>query len=151
MIMMLKTKYHGDLKVNEQEALTFDKGIPGFPEEKKFYIMPLSDDGIFLIMQSAQTQSLAFVITNPFHFFKEYDFTIEDSIEKVLDLKSPEEVIVYSILTVQEPFNKTTANLQAPLIINKQTNKAKQVILKDSNYNTKHPIFQGAVLENMKG
>lgn len=143
--MIIQTKYHGELEVRESEALFFQKGIPGFPEEKSFYVLPLSEDGIFLILQSAVSSSIAFVIVNPFHFFKEYDFVIEDSVQKGLDLAAANNVSVYSILTVEEPFHKTTANLQAPLIINRENNKGKQVILNDSTYHTKHRIFPADV------
>lgn len=139
--MIIQTKYHGEVKVRESEALYFEKGIPGFPEEKNFYVLPLSEDGIFLILQSAVSSSIAFVIVNPFNFFKDYDFILEDSVQKGLGLETAEDVSVYTILTVEEPFNKTTANLQAPLIVNNKNNKGKQVILNDSKYDTKHQIF----------
>lgn len=139
--MIIQTKYHGEVEVLESEVIYFEKGIPGFPEEKSFYVLTLSEDGIYLILQSAVSSSIAFVIANPFNFFKDYDFVLEDSIQKGLELETADDVSVYSILTVEEPFKKTTANLQAPLIMNRKNNKAKQVILNDSKYHTKHHIF----------
>jgi flagellar assembly factor FliW len=139
--MIIQTKYHGEVDVQESEALYFERGIPGFPEEKSFYVLPLSEDGIFLILQSAVSSSIAFIIVNPFYFFKDYDFILEDTVQKGLGLITAEAVSVYTILTVEEPFNHTTANLQAPLIINRDNNKGKQVILNDLKYHTKHRIF----------
>ncbi|MCM3124130.1 MULTISPECIES: flagellar assembly protein FliW [unclassified Mesobacillus] len=146
--MKIATKYHGDVEISAEEILNFEKGIPGFPNEKEFTLLPLSDDDTFYVMQSVCNRQLAFVLTNPFHFFREYDFKVEDSVVEELELESEKDVVVHSILTVQDPFNKTTANLQAPVIINTKNRKAKQVILHNEQYSTKHPIFEKT---NVKG
>lgn len=92
-------------------------------------------------MQSVRTPQLAFVITNPFTFYKDYDFTVEDVIVKQLGIESITDVKVFNILTLQEPFEESTVNLQAPIIINTKNNQAKQVILNNESYKTKHPLF----------
>ncbi|MGV2939773.1 flagellar assembly protein FliW [Mesobacillus sp. LC4] len=149
--MKLNTKYHNEVEIREEEILHFEKGIPGFPDEMKFVILPLNEDGSFSVLQSVETTELAFVIASPFSFFQDYDFKLEDSVVEELELRSENDVTVYSILTVQDPFEKTTANLQAPVIINKTTNKAKQVILVDEKYKTKHNLFGKTELHKVKG
>jgi flagellar assembly factor FliW len=138
----IDTKYHGSVEIIESEVLTFQKGIPGFPSEKQFALLPLSEDDIFYVMQSIPTPGLAFVLSSPFNFFGEYDFDLEETVIAELDLESENDVLVYSILTIQDPFEKTTANLQAPIIINSKNRRAKQVILYNEQYNTKHPIIK---------
>jgi flagellar assembly factor FliW len=140
--MLIKTKYHGKIEIEKEDILTFEKGLPGFFEEKEFIVLPLSEDQSFSIMQSVSTEYLAFVIANPFHYFQEYDFQLEDPVVEELELNSEKEVQVYSFLTVEDPFDKTTANLQAPVIINTTNHKAKQVILNNGHYKTKHLIVQ---------
>jgi flagellar assembly factor FliW len=140
--MKIATKYHGDVEINSEEILKFEKGIPGFPDEKEFILLPLSHDEIFYVMQSVSNGQLAFVLSNPFNFFREYDFKLEDSVVEEIELESKEGVLVYSILTVQDPFDKTTANLQAPVIINSKNRKGKQVILHNEQFSIKHPIFE---------
>jgi flagellar assembly factor FliW len=140
--MKIDTKYHGSVEIKTDEVLSFEKGIPGFLYETEFIVLPLSDDEIFYVMQSVSTPELAFVISSPFNFFKEYDIKLEDQVVEELGLESEKDVVVYSILTVQDPFNNTTANLQAPVIINSKNRKAKQVILHNAESGTKHPIFE---------
>jgi flagellar assembly factor FliW len=140
--MLIKTKYHGEIEIKKEDILTFEKGIPGFLEEKEFIVLPLSEDQSISIMQSVSTEYLTFVIVNPFNYFQDYDFKLEDPVVEEIELKSEKEVQVYSILTVEDPFEKTTANLQAPIIINTTNQKAKQVILNNGNYKTKHSIFR---------
>ncbi len=142
--MNIQTKYHGEIKVNEQEIWHFEKGLPGFPDEKQFVLLPLPNNDVFMILQAVQTPYIAFVITNPFLTFKDYEFKIDDSTLEQLQLESEKDVAVYSILTVKDPFVNTTINLQAPLIFNVKNHQAKQMILNDSPYHTKHLLFQHA-------
>lgn len=139
--MNIKTKYHGELKINKENLLHFEKGIPGFPDETQFVLIPLSDDGLFQVLQSTANAEIGFIITDPFVFKKDYDFTLEDSIVDDLRLQNEKDVKVFVILTPQEPFNRSTANLQAPVIINSNNQHARQVILNNTNYQTKHPLF----------
>lgn len=140
--MLIKTKYHNEIEINKADIIHFEKGIPGFSEKKEYINIPLSEDQAFLVMQSISTEYLAFLIVNPFQFFPEYDFQLEDLVVEELGLQSEKEIQVFSILTAEDPFENTTANLQAPIIINTTNQKAKQVILNDGQYKTKHPIFQ---------
>ena len=139
--MKIQTKYHGEIEVAEDQILNFENGIPGFLDEKRFVVLPLTEDGIYHLLQSVDTAGLAFVITNPFLFFKNYEFDLEDSVIDQLGIKTPEDVQIYNILTLQDPFEKTTINLQAPVVINVKNNKAKQVILNNESYKTKHLLF----------
>ncbi|NCU16697.1 flagellar assembly protein FliW [Pallidibacillus pasinlerensis] len=140
--MNIQTKYFNEVTINKKDILHFEHGIPGFLEEKEFVILPLTEDNVYFVLQSVRTTELAFVVTNPFLFYKDYDFKLDEAIVEQLDIKQPTDVAVYSILTLQDPFEKTTANLQAPVIVNVKNNKAKQVILNDENYKTKHPLFK---------
>lgn len=140
--MNIDTKYHGSVEINSKEVLFFEKGIPGFLDEKEFIVLPLSDDEIFYVLQSISTSELAFVIASPFNFFKDYDFNLEEQIAEDLGIGSENDVVVYTLLTVQDPFQKTTANLQAPIVVNAKNRKAKQVILHNEQFKTKHPIFE---------
>ncbi|MCA1031442.1 flagellar assembly protein FliW [Bacillus timonensis] len=141
--MKIQTKYHGEVHVEEKDIITFEYAIPGFGEEKSFAILPFSDDSIFSILQSTKSAGVAFVLADPFVFFQDYDFTLEDQVVEQLKLTYEKDVAVRVILTIQEPFEKTTANLQAPVVINTAKQLGRQVILTNTNYQTKHGIFQG--------
>ena len=140
--MKIKTKYHGEITIDERQIIHFENGLPGFLEEKQFIILPLTDDQIYLILQSIQTPEIAFVITNPFFFYKDYEFKLEDGVVEQLEIKEPGDVQVFNILTIYDPFEKTTINLQAPIVINTKNNRAKQVILNYDHYTTREPLFQ---------
>ncbi|UAL47011.1 flagellar assembly protein FliW [Sutcliffiella horikoshii] len=143
--MKIETKYHGLIEVLEEEVIRFPNGLPGFLEEKEFAVIPFSEDGTFFILQSVQTPDLGFVLTNPFTFYPEYDFNLENQAVNALELDSAEDVTVYTVLTMVDPFHLTTANLQAPVVINVKKKLGKQVILTGSPYQTKHNLFPEAI------
>ncbi|MGC9932990.1 flagellar assembly protein FliW [Priestia aryabhattai] len=140
--MKISTSYHGDIEIDNQQILTFNQGIPGFLEETEFVILPLPEAEAFQVLQSIQTKEVAFIITDPFQFFLDYDFQLEPQEIEKLQLQQAEDAAVYVLLTMSDSVEKITANLQAPVIINTKQQLAKQVILMNTAYETKHRIFE---------
>ncbi|MGN2274101.1 flagellar assembly protein FliW [Priestia megaterium] len=140
--MKISTSYHGDIEIDNQQTLTFNQGIPGFLEETEFVILPLPEAEAFQVLQSIQTKELAFIITDPFQFFLDYDFQLEPQEIEKLQLQQAEDAAVYVLLTMSDSVEKITANLQAPVIINTKQQLAKQVILMNTGYETKHRLFE---------
>ncbi|WP_176585228.1 flagellar assembly protein FliW [Priestia megaterium] len=140
--MKISTSYHGDIEIDNQQTLTFNQGIPGFLEETEFVILPLPEAEAFQVLQSIQTKELAFIITDPFQFFLDYDFHLEPQEIERLQLQQAEDAAVYVLLTMSDSMEKITANLQAPVIINTKQQLAKQVILMNTAYETKHRLFE---------
>jgi flagellar assembly factor FliW len=139
--MKLQTKFEETVEINESNIINFEQGIPGFEDKKKFVLMPI-DGTPFSVLQSVTSEALAFVTANPFVFFKDYDFELSTSVQEQLLIKNNNDVFVQVILTVADLFEKSTANLQAPIIINKEKNIGKQVVLTDSKYQTRHLLTE---------
>jgi flagellar assembly factor FliW len=136
--MKIQTSYHGEILIEERVRLVFNKGIPGFGDETSFVLLPVLENPIFQVLQSTKTPEIAFIVSNPFHFFKEYDFTLDNGTLDQLGIQQERDVLVYTILTLKNPFEKSTANLQAPIVINQENNHGKQVILNHPDYKTRH-------------
>ncbi|MEH7124266.1 flagellar assembly protein FliW [Bacillus sp. JJ1773] len=138
--MKINTRYHEEIEVNEEDKIFFGSGIPGFPQEKEFVILPLGTDSPFSILQSINNEELGFVISEPFSFYKEYEFDLEESVVSQLDIEKKTDIQIYSIITLGDSLTTSTINLQAPVIINRKENKGKQAILNTDTYHTKHPL-----------
>ncbi|MCP1160499.1 flagellar assembly protein FliW [Bacillus infantis] len=138
--MNLQTKFHGEVEINEEQIIHFNTGIPGFIDEKEFCILPIEETPLF-VLQSVKSAETAFILTEPFSFFMDYEFNLPEEVTEALSISSDKDVAVFVILTVQEPFEKTTANLQAPVIINQREKQGKQVILNGTSYTTKHLLI----------
>ena len=114
----------------------FKKGIPGFDNINDFTIKSLKDNDKFKILE-ANNGEVSFVTISPFEVYSDYGFDLTDEI-----IKSSEEVLVLSIITLGKDLKSSTMNLQAPLIINVKNNLAKQFIMQNSEYKTKHPLIR---------
>lgn len=139
--MEIRTKYHGVIEAEQNDILHFQNGIPGFLDEKSFILLKLDQDSPFYILQSTETAELGFVIVNPFQFFTTYEFDLSDNDKTQLKLTSEQDVAIYTILNVKDPFEHSTANLQAPIVLNTKNNEAKQIILNNPRYQTKQSLF----------
>ncbi|SFL84377.1 flagellar assembly protein FliW [Salibacterium qingdaonense] len=139
--MNIQTKYFGEVTIDDNRIIRFDHGLPAFEEETAFVLLPFSSDEVFFILQSVHTPQLGFVVTDPFQFFNDYQVEVPDSVVEQLAIERQEDVALFVTLTLEEPFSKTTANLQAPILLNMAAQKGKQHILSESPYERKHFIF----------
>lgn len=141
---MLKvyTSRFGEIEVDEKKVVHFENGIPAFEQEHEFVILPYDEESPYYFMQSIKTPDLAFLLTIPFIFFNEYTFEIDDTTVRELGIKNPDSVFYYTMVTIPNgSIRYMTANLLAPIVLNSETMKAKQVVLEKSNYTTKHRLF----------
>ncbi|QDP41280.1 flagellar assembly protein FliW [Radiobacillus deserti] len=139
--MNIETYYFGELDVKDERVLSFEAGLPGFLDERQFVLLDLPDNPTFHVLQSVQTPEVAFIVTNPHLFYKDYEFVIEDKVVDILQIENEEQVSILSIVTLREPFSQSTINLQAPIVINTKQQVAKQVILNNEGFTTKHPLL----------
>lgn len=148
--MKIETKYLGEVEINKEKIIRFSNGIPGFPNEKEFVLLDLSDNPVFQILQSVQTKYTAFFVINPFVFYKNYSFDLDDSILETLQINNDNEVIILSIVTLREPFQSSTINLKAPVVINSSKMLGKQYILNKEEYPSKAPMNLSHTMEGVK-
>lgn len=92
-------------------------------------------------MQSTTEANLTFLLVNPFAFFQDYEFTLEDEVAKELDISQSNPPQVFLIASIKEKLEDTTVNLLAPLVINRLNNTGKQIILDKPEYSIKHKLF----------
>ncbi|MFT9487244.1 flagellar assembly protein FliW [Tepidibacillus infernus] len=146
----IETTRFGVLEYKEEDVIHFEKGIPGFEEEKQFILFQPDQENPLAFLQSIHTVNLAFVIANPFSFYPNYEFELDEQSIAELEIKDVNEVAVWGILSIPENFKKATMNLKAPIIINIKNKKAKQIILHETDYLTKTPLFPQQVKEGVK-
>lgn len=143
--MLLNTKHFGEIKIDEDKTITFQDGLFGFEDIKRYTIILNTDKDVpFHWLQAVEEPSLAFVITSPFQFKEDYAFDIHDNVAEQLEIQEKEDVAVFSIAVVPEKIEKLTINLRAPLVINVRKRKGKQLVLDGDEYSLKHYIFQSA-------
>ena len=137
----------GEIEVEEEKVVHFEKGIPAFEDEHEFLIIPYDEESPYYFMQSLKTPELAFLITTPFIFFPDYVIEIDDETLDELKIKKQEDVMLYSLITIPNgSVRYMTANLLAPVVINTENMQAKQIVMEKTRYTTKHRLFPDRVV-----
>ncbi len=141
--ILINSVVFGDIEVAPESLITFSHGLVGFSDVRRFFIRDFDQGLPFKWLHAVDVPSLAFVIADPLTFEKDYHVTLRRSDVAELGPTSETKCSLYVILTMHkgEP-SKTTANLRAPVIINTQTMKGKQVVLSDNSYQLQHPLFK---------
>lgn len=138
--MEIQTKFHGVLDINENYIIDFKYGIPGFEQETKFIILELFEGSAYKVLQSIQHSYVAFIMVDPWMFESSYEFDLKESVIEELQIKTPQQLEIYSIMTISNDFSKSTINLLAPIIIHRDENMGMQFVLEGTSYTTKYPI-----------
>lgn len=141
--MKIQTTRFGEIEGDEKSIFNFTMPILGYNEEKQFVLIESKEAALFKWLQSTKTPDLAFLVTSPNFFGIEYAFELPDEAESALDVKTAEELMVLTIAKVPngKP-RETTVNLLGPVILNITNQKAGQVILSGSGFDTSYPLFQ---------
>ena len=138
--MKIQTKFHGELDIQADQLWEFPKGLPGFEDEKEFALLPVEGNDMFQVLQSTTTADIAFIVASPYTLVEDYSFEVDEPTIDLLGIEKEEDVFVLAVLSLKEQIDASTINLQAPLIFQKNTKKAKQMILNDNTFSLRHPI-----------
>ncbi|QDQ01366.1 flagellar assembly protein FliW [Lysinibacillus fusiformis] len=130
--MKIATKFLGEVEIVEQDILTFEYGLLGLKDEKKFVLLPIDANLPLALLQSIEHVEIGFVLAYPFAFKKDYSFDISDEEREQLHIEREEDVLTYSIVTMKETFQDSTLNLLAPIIVNVNKKRGKQIVLQDN-------------------
>ena len=141
--MKCETARFGSVEIQDKDVLMFPDALYGFDQEKEFILLPLDPkiESPMEWLQSMKTRELAFIVTDPFLFVPGYEMVLSDSERTQLEIESTESVIVRVIVTIPKVHTEMTANLVAPLVINQKNRLAKQVVLTNAEYDTKHSLM----------
>ncbi|MEI7635921.1 MAG: flagellar assembly protein FliW [Syntrophus sp. (in: bacteria)] len=138
--MKSKTSRFGEIDVDESKIIDMKCGILGFNSLKKFVMIIHEEGSPFYWLQSLEDSSIAFITMNPFVIKSDYEPEIDDQTIEMLEVEKAEDIELMVILTVRSEPVKITANLRAPLVINKQNKLASQVILEDDQYPVQYDV-----------
>jgi flagellar assembly factor FliW len=139
--MKIQTSRFGQIEVDESKIITIEKGLLGFPEARRFVLLPHNDKSPFYWMQSVDDQQLAFVVIHPAVFCADYSFDIPDSVIEELEIEDSDQVDTLVLVTIRKSSPDRDrknahifANLLGPVIVNNSNMKGKQLVLDPNKY-----------------
>ena len=132
----------GEVTVDQRDVLEFPYGLPGFERFKQFGLIELEEEAPFFRLLSLDEPRLGFVILNPMLIWPDYDPDIGKDDLEGLGIEKVEQLAVYCIVTHRRRSAERNGQSPGPICINTDTMRAKQMILVDERYHTKHSIIE---------
>ncbi|RKP47255.1 flagellar assembly protein FliW [Cohnella endophytica] len=128
--------------------INFQGSILGFAEYHEFELSIIEDQQ-YAYLQCVDHEDIGFLVVNPFAFNTEFSFELQENDKQALKIEKQDEVLVVAIMTIQEPFESSTMNLLAPLVINIHNKLGRQCILPpNSPFGTKEPLISQIKVES---
>lgn len=142
--MLVKTKYFGEVDLPEEKILTFDRGLIGLTDYKRFTILYdcEKEETNISWLQSVEEPTLALPVIRPWLVKEDYNPTIEDELLGPLGDLTEENLVILLTLTVPSDISNMSVNLKAPIIINADTRKGAQIVAENQDYEVKYKVYE---------
>ena len=138
--MIIETSRFGRLEVDPSRLISFDDGILGFPDDKDYALIQTGEGSGFYWLQAIERTDLAFVVCDPRLFVTEYKVPVKLDDLAMIDLSDADNAQVFVI--VNKVDEMLTGNFQGPLVVNVENRRARQLVLSDRRYTTRHPLMR---------
>ncbi len=140
--MQVQTKPYGMIDVDERQKIFFPFGILGF-ENLREYVLLDAVQQPFYWLQSLEVPEIAFVLINPVVFRPDYSLDVMESDLEEIDIErnNGDNILIFAIVTIPENHSKMTANLQGPIIINREKRIGRQSVSTNEKWKVRHFIL----------
>ncbi|MCL4470850.1 MAG: flagellar assembly protein FliW [Gammaproteobacteria bacterium] len=131
-------KFHstqfGTQEVDPESILTFPKGMPGFESSTRYKLFHADQDQpVVHWLQSIDEPDVAFALVDPATFSINYEFTLTDEEERLLQMEKVEDIAVLLIAYKPQPDASSSANISAningPIVLNVRARTGMQKVL----------------------
>lgn len=138
--MEIESTRFGRIEVDDERIMTFPGGLLGFPECTRYALIQTGSENYFFWLQSVDDANLAFVVTDPTIFFKDYEVPVREELRQDLDLADVASLQVFVICNKVGEW--LTGNLLGPIVVNAQNCLAQQVVLTEKRWTTRQPLMR---------
>ena len=107
-------------------------GMVGFPESTEYSLSEI-ESGVYEML-SADDQEFGFVVIEPDSYFPDYNPVIDGATAERLGISSVDDALMLLVVNIGTDGEPPVANLLAPIVVNKSTKTATQVVLADQDY-----------------
>ena len=139
--MIIKTTRFGEIEVPAECIIRFVNGLPGFSGETEFAIFPYEKESPFSIMQSITNPDLTFLLADPYRFYNDYIFEMDDEMAVEWGFSAENLPYVYTVATLKDTLEQMTVNLLAPILVNWVKRIGAQLIIENKHYSVQQLLF----------
>ncbi len=114
--MNIETTRFGSVTIQSEDILSFEAGIIGFANSRRWVILADTENPAVAWFQSLDDPSLAMAVDSPRRFIPNYQVRLTPSELSPIRLSDVDQAFVLCVVSRNE--NHLTMNLRAPLIVN---------------------------------
>src|SRR5436305_911581 len=133
-MMVSSTRFEAleSIDIPDDNILVFPEGMPGFDGHSRFALIEDERFPRLSWLQSLHQADIVFMLVDPSEAVPDYGPTLEDQDLDCLELAEQDAMVdLRCIGIVWRDEHRITANLRAPIVVNRHQRLAKQVILSD--------------------
>lgn len=146
--MIVQSLRLGELEVPEDKIIHMERPMLGFEHYTKYCLIEVDELNPFMLMQSVENPGVAFIVVNPLIFYPSYSIQINSQEIAELHVDDVRKVETYAVVTIyDEGPERTSVNLQGPVLINTENNKGKQLVLVNSKYGIQHLLTESELAQ----
>ena len=141
--MLIKTKFFGEVDLPEEKIITFDRGLIGLTDYKKFTILYdcEKEESNVSWQQCVEEPTLALPVIKPWIVKEDYNPVVEDELLNHLGELTEDNLVLLLTMTVPTDIKQMSVNLKAPIVINADTRKGAQIICENQDYEVKYKVY----------
>lgn len=130
-----------DVGSAEQTVVHFPQGLPGFEELTRFFLC--ERDGLWplTLLVAVDTADVALPLLRSGEFLTDYLPSIPASDLRALDAKGAEDLDLFVVVTFDRDSDGISANLMAPICMNRARRLGRQVVLADGAYPLQYSLL----------
>jgi flagellar assembly factor FliW len=127
-------------------VIEFPAGMVGFPQAKHFVLVRADDvvEPVWYVLRCLEQPTLRFLVAQPALVFPDYAPEIDDATADRLGLDATtaeESALLLVVVTLGAKDEDATANLFAPLVLNRTTLQGAQAVLSGSGWSLREPLY----------
>ena len=118
----------------------FPRACSDFQNYTRFALIQTGEENYFFWLQCVEEPGLAFVVTDPSIFFKDYEVPIREETQTEIELANIDFAQIFVICNKVDEW--LTGNLLGPIVVNAQNRLAQQVVLTEKKWTTRQPLLR---------
>lgn len=123
----------------ERLSVHFRVGMPGLEQYHEYTLVAVEDSALYWL-ECNDEPGIALPLAEAFTVEPAYAFDLYSSDARALGLESAADALTLVVLTVAPADGSVTANLFAPVVINRVTGAARQIILDGTPWSMRQPV-----------
>jgi len=140
--VLSKTRF-GEIEVDDSRAMTFPRGLIGFPDARRFVLLEPRGRASVAWLQSLDVPELAFPVVDGACMGQSYPRPAPQELAKNAGLGSTDLALLVIVAATGQQ-NGLVANMLAPLLVDLQTRTGAQVVLDHRVFSASAPLGTAA-------